>query len=976
MVATDINAIGVMRALKAGGLELPRDQALVGFDDIDAATFARPTLSTVRQDFGAIGRRAAHLLLDKLSGVDTPSGPHDVPTTFVARESCGCSIDADASPAPKKPRRTTAARRRWLEDRLNATLTADGDVTGRASAVSAVAAVISQAVEAAAQGEPGPAESVVAEALETFYRRSPRNETVRGVMEGARGFGRDLLEARPAGDVAEARRVSDRTVGLMGTLSAIHARDQFGDNTYFQSALGTQYAVAMDLLRSHEEDPRSLEWLETTPMLGGCLGLWSESPGELASGADPTLAIVGTFDRAVGGTGSALLGLNETVTASTFPPAQLLALADQHPDDVVFVLPVKVRSSDWGLLGVVGTIDSKVASGRETLNQWAALLAVALDHQANVASLQEQREEVERSYERERGLVEDIRLSEQRYALAAQAASGGLWDWDLVHDKVFYSPRWIELLGSEGQDVGDSANDWFLRVHPDDLQDLLVAIEEHLEGRSPGVEMEHRIRRHDGSYLWVLCRALVVRGADGTPTRMVGSLTDVHDRKELEEQLRHAALYDALTGLPNRTLFVDRLRLTMARASRRPGYQFAVLFLDLDGFKLVNDSLGHLLGDTLLSSVAERISSDLRPSDTASRFGGDEFAILLDDIVSPHNPVAVAERLQARLGRPFHVGGHEIVVTASIGIASSTTGYQSAEDVLRDADTAMYRAKTTEKGTHATFDAGMHTRALSRLRVEGELRQALEGGQMRLHYQPIVEMHTGRTTGFEALVRWQHPTRGLLAPGDFLMIAEETGLIVPIGRWILGETCRQIAEWRAAGAPADVRVSVNVSNRQFWHGGLLEDVRASLRDAQLEPRDIVLEITETVVMYNADLAERTLTELHDNGFALHIDDFGTGYSSLQALHRFPIEALKVDRSFVAGLGEDPRSTELVRTIAMMARNLGLDVIAEGIETPDQRNRVEALGCGYGQGYLFSRPVPGDVAAAFVCGDQAARASTG
>ncbi len=974
MVGADASALGVMRALRAGGLELPRDQGMVGFDDIDEAAFSRPTLSTVRQDFGAIGRRAARVLLDGLSGVETPSGPHEVPTTFVTRESCGCSPDVNAPTAPQRAPRTTIARRRWLEDRLDAALTADDDVTGRASVVSAVAAVISEVIEAAARGEPGPAESVVAGALETFYRRTPRDETVRGAMEGVRGFARDLLEARPSGDEAEALRVSDRTIGLMGTLSAIHARGQFGESTYFQSALRTQYAVAMDLLRSHEEDPRSLEWLEATTMTGGCLGLWSEVPGELASDADPTLAIVGTFDRAPDGIASSL-GLNETVTASTFPPAQLLALA-RHPDDVVFVLPVKVRSSDWGLLGVVGKVDSKVASGGDSLNQWAALLAVALDHQANVASLQEQREEVERSYERERGLVEEIRLSEQRYALAAQAASGGLWDWDLALDKVFYSPRWIELLGSQGQPVGDSANDWFLRVHPDDLQALLMAIEEHLEGRSPGVEMEHRIRRHDGSYLWVLCRALVVRGVDGTPARMVGSLTDVHDRKELEEQLRHAALYDGLTGLPNRTLFVDRLRLTMARASRRPGYQFAVLFLDLDGFKLVNDSLGHLLGDTLLSSVAERISSDLRPSDTASRFGGDEFAILLDDIVSPDNPVAVAERLQARLKRPFHIGGHEIVVTASIGIASSSTGYQSAEDVLRDADTAMYRAKATEKGTHATFDAGMHTRALSRLRVEGELRQALEGGQLRLHYQPIVEMQTGRTTAFEALVRWEHPTRGLLAPGDFLTIAEETGLIVPIGRWILGETCRQIVEWRAAGAPANVRVSVNVSNRQFWHGGLLEDVAASLRDAHLEPRDIVLEITETVAMYNADLAERTLTELHDNGFALHIDDFGTGYSSLQALHRFPIEALKVDRSFVAGLGADPRSTELVRTIAMMARTLGLDVIAEGIETPDQCNRVEALGCGYGQGYLFSRPVPGDVAAAFVCGDQAVRVSTG
>jgi diguanylate cyclase (GGDEF)-like protein len=512
---------------------------------------------------------------------------------------------------------------------------------------------------------------------------------------------------------------------------------------------------------------------------------------------------------------------------------------------------------------------------------------------------------------------------------------------------VFYSARWIALLECPGDAIGNTSEDWFGRVHPDDLASLLSAIEEHLVGRSSAVELEHRIRRGDGSYLWVLCRALVIRGVDDVPIRMVGSLTDVHERKELESQLRHAALYDPLTGLPNRTLFLDRLRVTMTRASRHPDHRFAVLFLDLDGFKLVNDSLGHLLGDALLSSVAERISADLRPSDTASRFGGDEFAILLDDITAPHNPVAVAERLQDRLARPFHVGGHEIFVTASIGIASSSTGYQSAEDVLRDADTAMYRAKATEKGTHAIFDSGMHTRAVSRMRVEAEFRQAIDGGQLRLYYQPIVAIRTGRTLAFEALVRWEHPTRGLLGPAEFLPIAEETGLIVPMGRWILKEACRQIAEWKRAGAPAD-----------------------------LEPRNIALEITETVVMHNADLAERMLMDLHESGFALHIDDFGTGYSSLQALHRFPIEALKVDRSFVWGLGTDPRSTELVRTIAMMARNLGVDVIAEGIETEDQRRRVERLGCAYGQGYLFSRPVPGDVAAAFVCGDQPAAVSTG
>jgi diguanylate cyclase (GGDEF)-like protein/PAS domain S-box-containing protein len=978
MVATDVNAFGLMQALTAAGLELPRDQAIVGFDDVDAATFIKPALTSIRQDFGALGRLAATLLLDKLAGIEVADGQHEAPTLFVVRESCGCTQDVGGA-VTARVESSAAGRRHELEVQLDRTLTADTGAPGRPAIVAAAAASIVELIESAWGGDVTPPMPKLQSELEALYLRSPRNQTVQGVMAAARDFATELMAARStdSDDPDGPRRVAAQIIRLMLLLSAIHSQDQFNESTYFQNALGTQYAVAMDLLRSHEEDPRSLQWLERTPVRAGCLGLWSEAPGELAPGADPTLAIVGAFDREAGTDSHRRRpGLDETVAASAFPPVQLLELADEAVEDVVFVLPVKVRSSDWGLLSIVGEIDSKVASGRETLNQWAALLTVALDHQANLASLEEQREKVERSYVRERGLVEEIRLSEERYALAAEAASGGLWDWDLVNDVVFYSARWIALLECPGDAIGNTSEDWFGRVHPDDLASLLSAIEEHLVGRSSAVELEHRIRRGDGSYLWVLCRALVIRGVDDVPIRMVGSLTDVHERKELESQLRHAALYDPLTGLPNRTLFLDRLRVTMTRASRHSDHRFAVLFLDLDGFKLVNDSLGHLLGDALLSSVAERISADLRPSDTASRFGGDEFAILLDDITSPHNPVAVAERLQDRLARPFHVGGHEIFVTASIGIASSSTGYQSAEDVLRDADTAMYRAKATEKGTHAIFDSGMHTRAVSRLRVEAEFRQAIDGGQLRLYYQPIVAIRTGRALAFEALVRWEHPTRGLLGPAEFLPIAEETGLIVPMGRWILKEACRQIAEWKRAGAPEDLRVSVNVSNKQFWHGGLLEDVQQCLREADLEPRNIALEITETVVMHNADLAERMLMDLHESGFALHIDDFGTGYSSLQALHRFPIEALKVDRSFVWGLGTDPRSTELVRTIAMMARNLGVDVIAEGIETEDQRRRVERLGCAYGQGYLFSRPVPGDVAAAFVCGDQPAAVSAG
>jgi diguanylate cyclase (GGDEF)-like protein/PAS domain S-box-containing protein len=967
MAATDGNAIGLIRALTAGGLEIPRDQAVIGFDDVDEAAFMRPALSTVRQDFAAIGALAARLLLDKIAGVVIADGHHEVPAQFIARESCGCTAATVGSTLVPAVPRAAAVRRRQLAERLDRAVGPEADERGRAAAVADACSLIAHTLEAAAEDHVGPVGAPVREALEVFYGHAPRSSTVRSVIDAAHEFACDLVLPRSADSAAAAARVADQVLGLKTTLASIHSRDQFAANAHLKVSLVTQYAVAMDLLRSHEEDPRSLAWLGRTSVRRGCLGLWSDAPSESGRDADPTLAVVGSFDRTVvTGAASALSCLNQTIAASSFPPARLLALADEYADDVVFLVPVKVGLSDWGLLSVVGQIDSKTASGRETLNQWVALLTVALDYQENVASLKEQREKVERSYERELGLVEDIRLSEERYALAAQAANDGLWDWDLAKGDVFYSSRWKTLLGYGAEDIGSTADDWFGRVHPEDLDTLLRAIDEHIAGRSDGVELEHRMRRADDSYLWVLCRGLVRRGTDGAPTRMVGSLTDVHMRKELEGQLRHAALYDALTGLPNRTLFLDRLRQAMARASRSADYQFAVLFLDLDDFKLVNDSLGHLLGNALLGSIAERISAGLRAADTASRFGGDEFAILLEDTANNHDPVVVAARLQELLAQPIHIGGHEIVVTASVGIASSVTGYASAEDVLRDADTAMYRAKGHEKGTCATFDDDMHVHAVGRLRIEGELRQAVERGQLRLHYQPIVGIHSGRTVSFEALVRWQHPTRGLLDPGEFLSIAEETGLIVPIGRWVFAETCRQIAEWRDCGAPKDLRVGVNVSNRQFWHGGLIDDLRRCLQDNGLEPRNLAVEITETMVMRNVDLAETLLTELVADGFALHIDDFGTGYSSLQALHRFPIAALKVDRSFVQRLGSDPRSTELVRTIAMMARNLGVDVIAEGIETADQRQRIERLGCAYGQGYLFSRPVPGDVAAGFVC----------
>jgi diguanylate cyclase (GGDEF)-like protein len=434
-----------------------------------------------------------------------------------------------------------------------------------------------------------------------------------------------------------------------------------------------------------------------------------------------------------------------------------------------------------------------------------------------------------------------------------------------------------------------------------------------------------------------------------------------------QEMLQHAAFSDGLTGLPNRTYFLDRIEEAIARVGRQPEYRFAVLLLDLDGFKIVNDSLGHMVGDELLNEVARRIKASLRQHDLASRFGGDEFAVLIDG-TDGDQPRQVAERMQAALCAPVHLAGNDIVVSASIGIAVSTAGYPSAEDVIRDADIAMYSAKSREKGTHAVFDAAMHARVVDRMQTEAQLRQALERNELEVYYQPIIDLHTGGPAGFEALIRWRHPDRGLLLPGDFLAVAEESGLILPIGRWLLDVASRQLQRWRGEHAASDLRMSINVSHRQFWRGCLLEDLDEVLRTTGLDPRSLVIEVTESVVMHDVKLARITLDRLHEIGVGLHIDDFGTGYSSLEALHHLRIDALKIDRSFVTALGVDRKGEELTRTIVVMGSNLGLDLVAEGIETAEQLDHLRLLGCGYGQGYWFSRPLAAGDADRFLRAD--------
>jgi diguanylate cyclase (GGDEF)-like protein len=435
--------------------------------------------------------------------------------------------------------------------------------------------------------------------------------------------------------------------------------------------------------------------------------------------------------------------------------------------------------------------------------------------------------------------------------------------------------------------------------------------------------------------------------------------------QESKDHFRHAAFHDELTDLPNRALLTEHIKLAIERPRSRDEQFFALLFLDLDRFKNINDSLGHIAGDQLLVATARCLEDCMRPMDTVARLGGDEFAILLDGLDHVDDAILVAERIQQSLTRPFTLNGHEVFVTTSIGITFSNGGYQDPENVLRDADTAMYRAKESGKARYEVFNSTMHSRAVALLKLENDLRRAIERNEFRVYYQPIIDLTTDQVSGFEALVRWYHPDRGLVPPDEFIGIAEETGLIVEVGSMVLREACRQLREWQASAELKSLTVAVNLSAKQFAQQDLVKQVKEILRETGLEPRYLKLEITETVVMENAEVARNMLSQLCALGVQLSIDDFGTGYSSLSYLHRFPVTALKIDRSFIGRMGAHGENCEVVKTINTLARNLGMSVVAEGIETEDQLLQLKAMGCDYGQGYHFSRPLTAETAKLFV-----------
>ena len=550
-----------------------------------------------------------------------------------------------------------------------------------------------------------------------------------------------------------------------------------------------------------------------------------------------------------------------------------------------------------------------------------------------------------------------LRQSEERYALAALAANDGLWDWDLVRDRCDFSPRWRAMLGLENTALLPLAREWLDRVHPDDAARLRLEIDAHLSGSSPRLESEHRLRHADGSWRWVLVRALALREGGTRASRLAGSMTDISARKRAEEELRRAAMHDALTGLLNRAYFLESLERAVARVQRRPDQTMALLFLDLDRFKQINDSLGHLAGDRLLASIARRLHACVRPGDILARLGGDEFAVLLDDLRDPADATRVAERMQEALHGPLPGDSSEVIVTASIGIAFGGADLEGHEELLRDADLAMYRAKASGTARYEVFDTGSRATERARMELENDLRRALERGELRVHYQPIVNASDGRIVAFEALARWAHPQRGMLNAASFIPLAEESGTISALGRWVLREALAQIHQWQR-DYPADppLTVSVNLSPREVLQPRLPSNVADALREANVPAASLALEITESLFIDTGDATLSTLRELAALGVRLHLDDFGTGYSSLSYLHRFPISAVKIDRYFISRL-DAAECEEIVRSVVELSKRLGMDTIAEGAESDEQGDRLREIGCRLLQGYACARPVP-------------------
>jgi len=578
--------------------------------------------------------------------------------------------------------------------------------------------------------------------------------------------------------------------------------------------------------------------------------------------------------------------------------------------------------------------------------------AVVAERNAAAARLEAANRDLE---ERVRNRTAALDADRERLAEAQRIAGIGSWELDLGSETVIWSEELYRIFGVDPGSFETSFPALLALVDPDDRAMVKSGLEGALARREPFL-FDYRVPQSDGRVHWVRARGRMILNGTGEVTGMQGTCQDITERMEAEAALSHNALHDSLTGLPNRSLLLDRIEVTLARSARF-GKRVAVLFLDLDRFKLINDTRGHAAGDVVLQAVAERLRAAVRPSDTVGRLGGDEFVVVCEEAVGVWEATVLGERLIRTLEEPFPVEGGEVFVTASVGIAIAERS-TSADDLLRDADVAMYQAKQRGRARCEFFDEGMRTEAARRLETVTALHRALERNEIETHYQPMIDLGSGVIVGVEALVRWNHPERGLIPPNMFIPLAEEQGLIVPIGATVLDDACRQWARWRSdLPAREPLVLNVNISARQLHSPDFLESIRAVLQAYGVDPGALCLELTESVLIEDVEAQRHTLAGLRALGVGLSIDDFGTGYSSLTYLKRFPVNGIKIDQTFVAGLGRDAYDSAIIESVIGLAHAVGLHVTAEGVETLDQLLRLRALGCDFAQGYYFARPQP-------------------
>ncbi|MDJ0534283.1 MAG: EAL domain-containing protein [Xenococcaceae cyanobacterium MO_207.B15] len=607
-------------------------------------------------------------------------------------------------------------------------------------------------------------------------------------------------------------------------------------------------------------------------------------------------------------------------------------------------------------------------------------------------------------------LYEIIQKDSSIFEFLQNSALDGIWYWDLESPKnEWMSPRFWQILGYDPADKKHLASEWQNLIHPDDLKKAIKNFELHCRNPEHPYDQIVRYRHKNGSTVWVRCRGIAIRNLSGKPVRMLGAHNDISEvkkaqeklqtfveelqqnNKELEQliyatscdleepkqilslhfklmsKLQHNAFYDSLTGLPNRTLLMENLKKAFYRQQRHPDWLFALLFLDLDRFKIINDSLGHSIGDQLLITLGSRLKKCLRASDTLARLGGDEFIILLEELKSKEECIKVTERIHQELEKPFILNNQELFISASIGITfSSSQQYKYPEQLLRDADTAMYKAKSLGKSCHVIFDVSMHSQALKQLSLETDLQRALKHQEFLVYYQPILSLKNNRLEGVEALVRWQHPLKGLISPVDFIPIAEESGIIIELDYWVLKSACHQLCYWRNRFPTLDyLTININISAKQFLKSNLIQKIEKILAETSLEGQNLKLEITENILIENSSYVLEIFAQLREKGVQVCLDDFGTGYSSLTYLNHFPINVLKIDRSFIKNLALKNSKSAIVMAIVAMARELKINTIAEGIETLEQLNFLKSLDCFGGQGYYFSHPLASEEMTQFI-----------